>query len=439
MTPGARLQAAIELLDAAADGTVPVDTVVDAYFKKRRYAGGGDRRAVQARVYDTLRRRARLDWWIARDGGGVKPTPRTQVISDLVLTDKMPLETIEATFSGERYNPKILSDAERELIRRLAGQSLNRDDMPEWVRLEYPEWLHPRLKALWGDNLAWEMTGLNQPAPLDLRANTLKGPWETAHDMLAAEGIDAQATPLSPWGLRVVGTARIGGTKAFRDGFIEVQDEGSQIVALMTDARPGMTVVDFCAGAGGKTLALAAAMAEGGRVKGRLTACDVSAARVARMGPRLKRAGANAVRQIVLDSESDKWVAKNEGWADRVLVDAPCSGTGTWRRDPLARWRLSEADLAQHRERQGRILAAAARLVKPGGRLIYATCSVLAEENEDQILAFTEANKNFRTLSVERLWQETVGGPPPPEGGALRLSPATSGTDGFYIAVMART
>lgn len=439
MTPGARLQAAIELLDAAADGTAPVDTIIDAYFKKRRYAGGGDRRAVQGRVYDTLRRRGRLDWWIARDDGGIKSSPRTQIISDLVLTDKMPLETIEATFSGERYNPKILSDDERALIRRLEGQSLNREDMPDWVRLEYPEWLHPRLKALWGDNLAWEMTGLNQPAPLDLRANTLKGPWETAHDLLAAEGIDAQATPLSPWGLRVVGAARIGGTKAFRDGFVEVQDEGSQIVALMTDARPGMTVVDFCAGAGGKTLALAASMAEGGRVKGRLTACDVSAARVARMGPRLKRAGANAVRQIVLDSESDKWVSKNEGWADRVLVDAPCSGTGTWRRDPLARWRLSEADLAQHRERQGRVLAAAARLVKPGGRLIYATCSVLAEENEDRILAFTEANKNFRALSVERLWQETVGGPPPPEGGALRLSPATSGTDGFYIAVLART
>lgn len=439
MTPGARLQAAIELLDAAGAGSEPIDNLVDAYFKKRRYAGGGDRRAVQARVYDTLRRRARLDWWLAREGQEIEPGPRAQIVADLVLTDKTPLETIEATFSGERYNPKVLSAAERALAERLAGQPLNRDDMPEWVRLECPAWLHPRLKALWGDNLALEMTGLNQPAPLDLRANTLKGPWETAHDMLAAEGIDAQATPLSPWGLRVVGAARIGGTKAFRDGFVEVQDEGSQIVALMTDARPGMTVVDFCAGAGGKTLALAAAMADGGRVKGRLTACDVSAARVARMGPRLKRAGANAVRQIVLDSESDKWVTKNERWADRVLVDAPCSGTGTWRRDPLARWRLTEADLGQHRERQGRILAAAARLAKPGGRLIYVTCSVLAEENEDQILAFTAAHKNFQPLSIERIWQETVGGPPPPPGGALRLSPATSGTDGFYVAVLART
>ena len=172
---------------------------------------------------------------------------------------------------------------------------------------------------------------------------------------------------------------------------------------------------------------------------GRLIACDISRARLERLGPRLARAGAQGVNCRVIPAGPDHWVTENSEIAGCVLVDAPCTGTGTWRRDPLARWRLTEADLVLHRERQGRILAAAARLVKPGGRLIYVTCSVLAEENEDQILAFTAAHKNFQPLSVERIWQETVGGPPPPPGGALRLSPATSGTDGFYVAILART
>lgn len=438
MTPGARIQAAIELLSEINEANQPADAVAEAYFRKRRYAGGSDRRAITEQLYDVLRRRARLEWWIARLGEGLAADPRTRMLADLVIAEKMPAEDIEAAFSGAKHCPDKLTAAERRLMGALSGQPLNHPEMPDWVRLEHPEWLDGTLRRVFGAQLAFEMLALNQAAPVDLRANTLRATWEQARDALATEGIEAQPTPLSPLGLRLSGAARIGGTKAFRDGLIEVQDEGSQIVALLTDAQPGMTVIDFCAGAGGKTLALAGAMGINGKVKGRLIACDVSAARIERMSARLKRAGANSVRQLVLESENDKWIDKNQSHADRVLLDVPCTGTGTWRRDPLLRWRLTSAEVHAYVERQRRIMDNASRLVKPKGRLIYATCSILPEENEAQIEWFLRSHTDFSALAIDRLWAETVGGPAPPPGKALRLSPATSGTDGFYVAVLER-
>lgn len=439
MTPGARLQAVIELLDQVWAGRQPADQLADAYFKKRRYAGSSDRRGIQAILYDILRRRARLDWWIERSGLAVSANPRTRIIANLALADKSSPEETAALFSGANHCPDALNELEHELSDSLYGRPLTHTDMPRPVALEYPDWMDASLSALWGDRLELEISALNQMAPVDLRVNTLKTTTETAKRELAEQFIETETTALSPLGLRLTSKARLGGTQAFRDGLVEVQDEGSQILALICGAQPNMLVVDYCAGAGGKTLALAAAMAENGRIKGQLYACDISQTRINRMEPRLKRAGATAIHRKVLSGKGDTWLQKAKGSADRVLVDAPCTGTGAWRRDPQAKWRFTPDQLDEMLELQQSILAEAALLVKPGGRLIYATCSLLQEENEQQLFSFLKEHSNFAPVPIDQVWSETIGGPPPPAGPCLRLSPASTGTDGFFCAVLERT
>jgi len=286
------------------------------------------------------------------------------------------------------------------------------------------------------------MSALNQPAPVDLRVNLLKATPEAAAQSLRSEFIDVEPTPLSPIGLRLTGKARLAGTQAFKKGWIEVQDEGSQLVALLTGAGPGMHVVDFCAGGGGKALALAASMTPvvgpGGRIEGRLVAADISGYRLERMIPRLKRAGAAEVETKVVAALNEPWVSDNAGTMDRVLADVPCTGTGAWRRDPDARWRFTPDDLDDLMGVQQRILGMAQALVRPGGRLVYATCSLLPEENEDQVEAFV-TDRPFRPLDVGEVWRETVGGEPPGEGPALKLTPLGHGVDGFFVAVLERT
>lgn len=400
MTPGARIQAAIELDGEIEAAERPADVVIAAYFRRRRYAGGGDRRAVTGRVFDLLRRRSRLEWWIERLGEGLAPGPRSRVIVDLALSGEVQLE---ALFDGSRFGPAPLDDGERRLL--AAGPTLDHPEMPDWVAGEYPRWLDGELDA--------SMAAMNRPAPLDVRVNTLKGGRADAARSLAGDGIEARPTPLSPLGLRLDGHPSLKATKAFGDGLIEVQDEGSQLVALYCGAEPGMTVVDLCAGGGGKTLALAAAM-EG---RGELVACDVDRRRLAAIEPRIARSGAGNVRIRILEAGEDPWIA-----AELVLVDAPCSRSGAWRRDVAARWRLRPADLEALVSLQRAILAEAARLVRPGGRLVYATCSLLARENEAQVERF---------LAVE-------GGFAAAPGDFLRLSPAISGTDGFFAATLER-
>ena len=221
---------------------------------------------------------------------------------------------------------------------------------------------------------------------------------------------------------------------AFNQGLVEVQDESSQIAALLADARPGMRVVDFCAGAGGKTLALAAGMAN----RGKLVACEVSPRRLERSARRLRRAGVDNVERRALTGERDKWVKRHAGGFDRVFVDVPCLGTGTWRRNPDAKWRMRPEDLVELVERQQQILRSAARLVRPGGRLIYATCSLLREEDEAQAEAFLAADPDFSLLPVSRAWGETIGGASPGGEQYLRLTPARHGTDGFFVAIFER-
>jgi 16S rRNA (cytosine967-C5)-methyltransferase len=307
--------------------------------------------------------------------------------------------------------------------------------MPEAVRLELPEWALPGFRARFGLRLAEEAEAMTGPAPLDLRANLLKTSRESAAAALAAEGIDTEPTPFSPWGLRVPERRPVTSTRAFGEGLVEVQDEGSQLIALLTDARPGMRVADYCAGAGGKTLALAAAMGN----RGRLTACDVSAPRLEGAVRRLRRAGVdNAERHLF--EPGDRWAKRRAGTFDRVLVDAPCTGTGTWRRNPDARFRTGPDDLRELLPKQAAILDAAAGLVRPGGgRLVYATCSLLPEEDEEQVRAFLGRNPSFNPLPLSAAWAEAgLSSAPPGEGEFLLTSPARHGTDGFFAAILQR-
>ena len=439
MTPGARAQASIELLIAIEAEQQAPDQVIDGYFRTRRYAGSGDRREIGAQIYDILRRRAKLDWWIERTGLGLEPDPRLRVIAFLILEARAQPEDLATMFSGTRHCPEPLTDPEQLLLDALYGRPLLNRDMPDYVRLEYPEWMDRPFRSLWGERLEREMSALNQQAPLDLRVNTMKATPEDALARLREDYVNCAPTSLSPLGVRVEGKVRLGGIRAFKDGLVDVQDEGSQLVALLAGARPGMRVIDYCAGAGGKTLALAAAMSLEGRLAGQLFALDISKYRMDRMLPRLKRAGAMAVRRRVIAASDDPWVAEQAGTADRVLADVPCTGTGSWRRNPDARWQFTLQDLNDIRETQQRIMRHAASLVKPGGRFIYVTCSLLQEENEQQLAWFMENVSGFQPLAIDEVWAETVGGPPPPPGPCLRLSPAETGTDGFFCAVLERT
>jgi len=282
------------------------------------------------------------------------------------------------------------------------------------------------------------LLALNDEATTDLRVNLLLGTQEDAIAAMKRDGIFSKPALYSPIGLRLGGRPALGGTEALKSGLIEIQDEGSQLLALLVGAQPGMQVVDFCAGAGGKTLAMAALMQN----KGRIVACDVNAKRLERLTVRQRRAQAHNIERRPLASERDPWVKRHKGKFDRVLVDAPCTGTGTWRRNPDAKWGRGGIDLTELTALQSSILDSASRLVKPGGRLVYATCSLLAAENEDRIAAFLADHADFRQLSIFDIWLETVGTEAPPEGsiveGYLRLTPGLHGTDGFTAAVLER-
>ncbi len=448
LTPGARVQAAIDLLDAVQAAAGPPDRVASGWLRKRRFIGSRDRRAISELAFRVLRHGGALDWWLRRARGagpsatlgradlGLENRPelssRQRIIALLVLTQEADLARLGELFDGKRYAPALLDEAEAALAQRLAGQPLDHPDQPAFVRGNYPEWLEPMLRARFGDRLEAEMAALNAPASFDLRVNALKATRDEARAALAAEGIEAAPTPLSPWGLRLASRRPLGGYLSFVLGLVEVQDEGSQIVSLLTDARPGMCVVDYCAGSGGKTLALAAAMAN----RGRIAALDASP-RIERATPRLARAGVDiaTTRQIV---PGDPWMRDHADWADRVLLDVPCTGLGRWRRDPTARSRLRCGDLEALVVRQRRILDQARALVRPGGRLIYATCSLLEVENEDQVSAFLERHAGFAPVPVPEVWQESIGGPCPSPEPYLQLTPARHGTDGFFVAILER-
>ncbi|MCC7282395.1 MAG: RsmB/NOP family class I SAM-dependent RNA methyltransferase [Acetobacteraceae bacterium] len=433
MTPPARLDAAIALLDAIeAAPNAPADAVANTFFRARRYIGGGDRRWISDLVWNVLRQRLRLDWHLAR--AGQVPGARTLVLAWLMLGEGRSADAAAGLFSGSRYGPAPLAAGERDLLRRLAGRALVDAAMDEATRLNLPSFLLDGFRARFATTLAAEAAALDLPASLDLRVNLLKAGRDATRAALAAEGFEAANTPYSPWGLRLAARAPVTGAKSFRDGLVEIQDEGSQLIALLVDARPGMRVLDFCAGAGGKTLAMAAAMEN----RGRLVAADVSASRLDGAVKRLRRAGVHTVERRLI-APGEKWLKRAAGSFDRVLVDAPCTGSGTWRRNPDARFRLRPEALAELVTKQREILGAAAEMVKAGGRLVYATCSLLGSENERQVEAVLGSRPDFRLLPLAALWGTLAPDAPLPcTGRCLALSPAANGTDGFFAAVMVR-
>ncbi|NQW10944.1 MAG: RsmB/NOP family class I SAM-dependent RNA methyltransferase [Alphaproteobacteria bacterium] len=440
MKYSARIEAAIEVLAAIGVTDRPADRVLDRYLRDRRYIGGSDRAAITERVWGVLRRRARLDWWIKRAGAGIHKDARGRVLADLVLTDGLDVAAVVTLADGSDYAPESLSKEEIKALRYLVGKPLDHDDMPAPVRVECPVWLWPSMQAVFGDEVETAVRALGDGASFDLRVNTLaQASRDDVVASLVADGIPAEATRLSPLAIRLDRRRPVDRLALFKDGGIEVQDEGSQLAALLVDAKPGMTVVDYCAGAGGKALGLAACMAN----KGRLLLMDVSKGRLDRAATRLRRAGVhNAERRVLV--EGDKSIKRLAGKADRVLIDAPCTGTGTWRRNPDAKWRYDATALAEITTTQRIILERAAALVKPGGRLIYVTCSVLAEENEAMVGGFLAETMAFTALPIGAVWAETVeaaGGaacPAPPEAPYLRLAPHREGTDGFFVAVLER-
>ncbi len=430
MTPAARIAAAVDLLEAIdAAPRKPADAVANDFFRTRRYIGSGDRRAVSALAWATLRARRRLAWWLAR--ARLPDAPRHRVAASLLLEDGWDLGGLAQSFSGGKFAPATLDDGERRGLKTLDGHTLDHPEMPDAVRFEVPDWVLAPLQARFGDGLAAEMAALDEEAPLDLRVNLLKATREDAQAALAAEGFQTAPTPLSPWGLRLGFRAPLTTGVAFQSGVVEIQDEGSQLLAALVGTRPGMRVADWCAGAGGKTLALAMTMEN----RGYVAACDVSAKRLESATRRLRRAGVSNVERHLIES-GDKWAKRRAGTFDRVLVDAPCTGTGTWRRNPDARQRLTERDLAELLPRQAAILDAAAVLVRTGGRLVYGTCSLLPEENEAQVSGFLSRHPAFRLVRLAEAW--ALPGPAPCAGAFLSLTPRAHGTDGFFGAVLER-
>ena len=419
----------------------PADLVANAFFRSRRFIGSGDRRAVADRVWSLLRRYGQVAWWLERarhpGRGG-----RAMVSADLMLSEGMSLRDVMALCDGGTYRPVPLDEAEQRALRQLEGHSLPHPDQPDWVRLNVQEWVAPHLIEAYGEAWGREIAALASPPPVDLRVNRLKATVEEARVLLAAEGVETEPMRYAPNGLRLKRRLSVVTGKAFQDGVVEIQDEGSQLVAALVDAQPGMQVVDYCAGAGGKTLAIAAGMNN----KGRVVAMDVYESRLDRSAQRLRRAGAHNVERRALpteggDAANAKWLKRQKGAFDRVLVDAPCTGTGTWRRNPDGRWTLAPQDLAELVPKQAAILDAASRLVKPGGGLIYATCSVLPAENERQIEAFLARHPEFAVVPVADLWADVIGTEPPAGMGDspyLRLSPLRHGTDGFFGAALVR-
>jgi len=427
MTPSARLQATIEILDEIDRVPRPADALVSGYFRARRYIGSKDRAAIAEMTYDILRHHGRLMWWLERYI--CENTPRLRLVAYLALVQGTKAEIINEMFSGGKFAPASLNDGEKKALKKLAGHTLEHPEMPEAVVVECPDWAAPMLQKRFGKKFGKEMAAMLDPAPLDLRVNTSKATREEVIRILRDGGFKAVACKYSPFGVRLWNRPSLGQLTLLKEGKVEIQDEGSQLVAMLVDAKPGHRVVDFCAGAGGKSLAMAAMMEN----KGRIIACDVFPNRLKRSAERFRRAGVHNIEVKPLANENDPWVKKHKESFDRVLVDAPCSGTGTWRRNPDQRWRSLGQGLESLIPLQTNILKSAARLVKPGGRLIYATCSLLPRENEEQIEKFLAAHEDFRAVPVNKICPDI-----PANGPFMALTPATHGTDGFFAAVVER-
>ncbi len=395
------------------------DLVVSRYFRQHRELGHADRGFVAELVYAVLRRKRSLS---ARCVGDV--TSRRLLLAALACVQGM----------NRRQLDTVLNEAEGKWLAQAKAVKL--DEMPPAVRLDLPDWLYETLLAQYGaSELESMVASLNQSAPLDLRDNPLKAERTAVLKRLNDEGIVAEPCRYSPLGIRLAGKPSLAKHPLFLDGSIEVQDEGSQLLGLLVQPKRGEMVADFCAGAGGKTLLLGALM----RSQGRLYAFDVAEKRLAKLKPRLARSGLSNVHPVRIESENDVKIKRLAGKLDRVLVDAPCSGLGTLRRNPDLKWRQTAESVAELTGKQASILAAASTLVKKGGRLVYATCSLLEAENEGIVLEFLSAHPEFVAMSArDVLNKQGIDIDQSESSEFLRLLPHRHGTDGFFAAVMER-
>lgn len=435
MIPAARVSAAIDVLQDIQSRRRPASDALKDWGLAHRFAGSGDRAAIASLVYDALRVRASSLHGMGH-GEDAPDTGRAQMLGMLIR--KMPLTEVNDLFSGARFAPEPLTEDER---RRLEHWSL--DGAAPSVAGDYPAWLEPELSRAFGGALVAEMQALGARAPVDVRVNTLK----TLRARLLPDlmHLKAEPTPFSPTGLRFdPGEGGRGpalqATEAFVKGHFEIQEEGSQLVTLLSGASEGEQVIDLCAGGGGKTLALAAMMNN----QGQIYATDNDARRLAPIHARLERAGVRNVQVRTPKSRDDEPLRGLEGKVDLVLIDAPCTGTGTWRRAPDIKWRVRPGALEQRMKEQDGVLARAARFVRAGGRICYITCSVLPAENDDRIAAFLAAHRDFQAVDPRDLVamapdelssrDDLVS----PAGHGLQFTPLRTRTDGFYVSLLAK-
>ncbi|MBT6405629.1 MAG: RsmB/NOP family class I SAM-dependent RNA methyltransferase [Rhodospirillaceae bacterium] len=425
MTPAARTAATIEILTEVARGDAPADAVLADWFRGHRFAGSGDRRAIREAVYADFRAGA-LCRWAVQTADGDPENPRLRTIAALAFE---PPAELDRLFDGTGYGPPPLN-AEEKALADFIGD-LDSAAAPGHVAGNCPADIYPLFSDQWGDAAADELAALNQTAPVDLRVNALRATREEAQARLAADGYEANPTLFSLTGLRGTVRGNFQQLGAYRAGMIEPQDESSQLVTMLVDAAPGLRVIDYCAGAGGKALALAA----GSGNQAEIVACDVSRSRLAHMEPRAARLGVEGVRSLAVPA--DMAPAELNDWADRVLIDAPCSGTGTWRRSPDMRWRTSPEMIAAYGREQNSLLDTATTMLREGGRIIYAVCSVLESEGRARVDAFLARHPDFQRCPIK----DVLG----PEMAArlgcdedLVLTPKRHNTDGMYAAVLTR-
>ena len=413
MHPKALLDNCSELLKQVLKFDFPADMVLSRFFRELRL-GPRERATLAETIYGVLRKK-NLYTYLAQHGSG--PPERRLAILGFV--------------SDREFLKSALTDQEIDWLARC--DQVKPDDLMELHRHNLPPWLVEPLKAQLGEDFWPLVASLNAPAGLDLRVNTFKDKRADIQKELAKLGLKTVATPYSPWGLRLADKSQLGKLDAFTRGAIEVQDEGSQLLALLVDAKRGEMVVDFCAGAGGKTLALGATM----RSTGRLYAFDTSGHRLDALKPRLARSGLSNVHPVAIAHERDDRIKRLAGKIDRVLVDAPCSGLGTLRRNPDLKWRQNPKAIAELVAKQTAILQSASRLLKPGGRLAYATCSILQEENEGIAENFSKSNEQFELLEIKPLLTQlgVEHAEKLCKGPYLRLWPHQHQTDGFFAAV----
>lgn len=431
MTPAARLAAAIEVFTTIESERQPAASALKSWGVAHRFAGSGDRAAIAGLVYDALRRRASSAWIMGAE------TPRAILIGMLKRERALDTEAIAKLADGSNYGPAALSDDERARL-----DAADMSQAPPHVAGDYPEWLDPQFARVFGEERAEEGAALASRAPLDLRVNTLKADGDKASARLS--DLNTEPSRWSPWGLRIhlgadAKSPAVHAEPAFIKGMIEVQDEGSQLAALFSAAKPGEQVVDLCAGAGGKTLALAAMMQN----KGQIFATDDDKRRLAPIHDRLARSGARNV-QVRTPKSVGGEIDDLKGRIDLVLIDAPCTGTGSWRRNPDAKWRMRPGALEQRTKEQTEILDRAVPLLKAGGRIAYITCSVLDDENGAQVRAFLSRHPEFSVQPPDEV-VKALGGIGLVFAKSARLSdegilmtPRTTETDGFFVSVFRR-